>query len=263
MLVGVVGLGSIGSRHVGNLLELGAEVVGMDVSADARDRARVVYPHARIVDSLPFSGLDALVIAAPAENHLRWVEECVARRLPFFVEKPLGTLDQLPRWREIAALDLPVNQVGYMLRFHPDVDWLRAITPKSSVDLALHWDGSAYAQGLLESSHELDLLHYLCPDVGPVTDVDQQETCVVVSFGDSCVELDWQTASYLRTWIVDSERRAAWVRYTWPDDLGDEMYVAEMRHFIESVDLGIATRCPLADGLRVLDVCQQIEARCA
>src|SRR5438128_3037079 len=97
MRVGVVGLGSIGRRHLSNLLALGCEVRAMDVSENARATAAAAYPAAKIADVMQFDGLDAIVIATPIDHHLAWVEDAIRRRLPFFVEKSIGTIEQLPR----------------------------------------------------------------------------------------------------------------------------------------------------------------------
>jgi predicted dehydrogenase len=174
--IGLVGLGSIGRRHLGNLLALACDVVAFDVSVDARQRAWTDYTHVQYVGALPFAGLDALVIATPIGNHLRWVEEAIARRIPFFVEKALGTLDQLPRWREIAALELPINQVGYNLRFHPKLQTLRAHVDGAEagqffLDCDMRqWPG-VYGPMVLECSHEIDLALY-CGAAATVDAVD-------------------------------------------------------------------------------------------
>jgi predicted dehydrogenase len=264
MRVGLVGLGSIGRRHLGNLLALGADVVAMDVSPEAIEKARSAYPHAHYGDSLPFAGLDALVIATPLDSHLPLVEEAVARRLPFFVEKPLGTLEQLPRWRKIAALDLPVNQVGYNLRFHAAALALKVDHPSPSVGYfnccsdMRHWPGRGYGSALLEMSHEIDLAMWFGAPTDDVTGwVNGNEA--EVEFGPYTdrwrVYLNGTATSYSRWWYVDGEDES----FDAASELGTAMYYAEMAHFLKRVRSGGPTRCPLADGLRVLEVCRQIE----
>jgi predicted dehydrogenase len=271
MRVGLVGLGSIGRRHLGNLLALGADVVAMDVSPEAIEKARAAYPHARYGTALSFAGLDALVIATPLDSHLRWVETAVARKLPFFVEKPLGTLEQLPRWREIAALDLPVNQVGYNLRFHTDMRVLRAYVTSPeygafvcACDMTA-WPGRAYGSPLLECSHELDLALWCgCPAHVEVAHV-RGAYAGDVRFGRS---RQWSfrfdaRAEYVRKWSLGSQRRDITRRFRAPDELGSGMYYAEMSHFLDNVCVGRPTSCHLADGLKVLEVCRQIEQAAA
>ena len=184
----------------------------------------------------------------------------ISCRTPFFVEKPLGSLDQLPRWREIAAMDLPVNQVGYMLRFHPDVQTMRSVVPAPDmIALDLAWDSSKYAEPLLESSHEIDLMCHLLgrqPDVLSAWSDGE-------AFVFSCVDADvriWTRAPYRRRWSARDRCRSVGVTFSRPEDLGDQMYRDELVHFLDCVREQKPTICPLADGLKVLEVCAKIEA---
>lgn len=260
MKVGLVGLGSIGRRHLGNLLDLGCDVVAFDVSTEARSKAEASYPNARYVDSLPFAGLDAIVIATPIGNHLRWVEEAVARKLPFFVEKALGTLDQLPRWREIAAMELPVNQVGYNLRFQPKAErfksWRDAIggTFTLRCDMA-SWPGQSYGSPLLECSHEIDLA--LWCGAPPVVTYAKDGSVVL---GESWwVSITTDAPGYWRDWSITNGVMGYQWAFDSPEDIGETMYHFEMAHFLECVREQKPTICPLSDGLKVLEVCAQIE----
>lgn len=266
MKVGLVGLGSIGRRHLGNLLDLGCDVVAFDVSADARAKAEASYPHARYVDSLLFAGLDALVIATPIGNHLRWVEEAVARKIPFFVEKALGTLEQLPRWREIAAMDLPVNQVGYNLRFNANAVAMKAGRERAEVGI-FHcgcdmgtWPGRGYGAPLLEMSHEIDLaLWFGAPpsNVGGWAEGSEAE----ITFGPYVdrwrVYLNGGASAYGRWWYVDGVESA----FAAPGELGEAMYRGEIFAFLSSVTMHqpMSNAATLADGLKVLEVVAQLE----
>ncbi len=259
MRIGLIGLGSIGRRHLGNLLALGCEVVAMDVSADARAAAAAQFPHAKVVDALPFTGLDALVIATPAENHLFWVEEAIRRETPFFVEKPLGTLEQLPRWRELAAMQLPVNQVGYMLRFNEAAIRLRDLHPHAGT-FTVAWDATKYGHRLEESSHEIDLALWMGASVESVRVYSNHEFRLGAGW---CIGIYDRASIYGRQWDVWARAPPfsahATVTVHQPDELGEGMYVDEMLHFVERAQFGDRTDCTLADGLRVLEVCQQVE----
>lgn len=262
MKIGVVGTGSIGRRHIGNLLALGCEVVAMDVSEVSRAKAAAEHPHARYSDSLSFTGLDALVIATPAGNHLRWVEECVRRNLPFFVEKPIGTVGQIERWRELLDPSMRmVHMVGYMLRWHQMALSMRAIKP-TDIGLALWWDAEKYGYRLEDSSHEIDLALWLGAD-GDVTLRYSTNDGVDALIGSSCVvSIRDRSTRYIREWNVSNVDSDVYVeaKFGMPDGLGAQMYFDEMAHFVECVRDFNPTSCTLADGLRVLEVCQKIEA---
>lgn len=241
MRVGVVGAGSIGRRHIENLIGLGCTVTVCDSSPSAR--ASISYlPVARVSDVLSFAGLDAIVIATPYDRHRLLVEEAVNRRLPFFVEKPIGTAEELPQWSVLAKSDLPVHQVGYMLRFHPAVALLQQQVPNpASGRFTLWWDGSKYADPWLESSHEFDLATYLC--------------------GSAPVRFDIRTDSqeYRRQWVLDDAQGQRYAAgFSSPEELGTEMYVAEMAHFLDCVQTGQQTRCTLTDGVKALRACLEV-----
>lgn len=110
MRVAVIGGGSIGQRHAGNLRALGAEAVLLPWRAFGGDPARFDAEG-------PF---DAAVIATATQLREAPVALCAARGLPLYVEKPLAhdpaTLDR------IAELTRPLarrSMLGYMMRYHP------------------------------------------------------------------------------------------------------------------------------------------------
>ncbi len=259
--IGLIGLGSIGRRHLGNLLSLGCVVRGMDVSESARDRAKAEHPTAIISDRLDFTDLDALVIATPIEHHLMWVEEAIRRRLPFFVEKSIGTIEQLPRWREIAAMeDLPINQVGYMLRFHKVVETLKASGPIGG-ELWLRWDASSYGHRIEESSHEIDLALFFgsrATDVGG-TGLDY------IELGDNwLIRINDHASQYWREWQVMAHggRLRSRAVFKTPEDLGEQMYRDEMVSFITQLKYGegfFRTATDVAEAVWVLEVCAAVE----
>lgn len=265
MRVGVVGAGSIGRRHIHNLLALHCTVAVCDPSPAAR-AVVMDWPLAEVSDTLRFEGLDALVIASPWDRHLEWVEEAIRRKLPFFVEKPLGSLEQLPRWREIAALDLPVNQVGYMLRFHEGARLVQSAFSHpmgGSFRLSANmgeWPGT-YGPPLLECSHEIDLALWCgAASTVHVAYHDRQTGRVDISFGGAfTVSLWYAGGSYFREWVTFTHNKGYQQAVSDPNAF-DAAYRNELAHFLDCVRLRLPTRCPLSAGLAVLEVCQQVEA---
>lgn len=263
----MIGCGSAGRRHIGNLLALGCQVFAFDPSLEA---LALVSSGAKTVrwDLCTFVPGDfaAIVIATPWDQHLDLVEMAVATDVAVFCEKPLGSLDQLPRWRELATIPLPVTtQVGYQCRFHPLAMAIYKMKPHGAsmlvnCDMA-SWPGSAYGPPLLEMSHEIDLV--LWWGAGSVSWGCLERSHQDIQFGSEwCVELEWKEPHYFREWksyFAGSQLRA---EFSSPKSLGDEMYRAEMAHFLECVREQKPTSVPLADGLRVLEVCAQVEALC-
>jgi predicted dehydrogenase len=236
--IAVIGAGSIGKRHLANLQSLGCEAVAFDL---------VPGGHVRPCWDLDAFHPDAVVIATPWDAHLAWVEWAVDAGIPFLVEKPLGSLDQLPRWRELAAMYLPVNQVGYQFRFHHRYRAMRQVVPRPThgeFRCECHmasWPGGAYGPALLEASHEMDL----ALDCG--LDADHVYT-------------NTAAPRYYRSWrIVDGVSDVA-SAFCSAEQVGTDMYRAEMAHFLECVREQKPTDVPLVDGLRVLETVAKMEA---
>lgn len=134
MKVLLFGYGSIGQRHAANLKALrpDAELYRIDPPK-----------HLRIIDPPPH--YDAAIIASPTELHGAHMEICGMDGIPFYVEKPVGTLKTGNDWNTCA--------VGYQYRFHPEMPKIAKAAGKNSV---LHfWAGD-------------DLLKRYGPDVDSV-----------------------------------------------------------------------------------------------
>jgi predicted dehydrogenase len=93
MRVGVLGLGSMGSRRIRDLLSLGHEVRGADLRADRNLRAveRFGIRAFGSAQDLVASGLDALVISTPPDQHAVSYGIAFDARLPFFGEASIVT----------------------------------------------------------------------------------------------------------------------------------------------------------------------------
>ena len=268
MRVTVIGCGSIGRRHIKNLLALGCDVGAWDLCPEALQAALSL--DARLHAARPGAPCEAVVIATPWDQHLRDVEWAVSSRTPFFIEKPLGSLSQLPRWRVLAASpDLPVHQVGYQLRFHADAQKLHAVTAQSrwiycavACDMR-QWPGRFYGPPILECSHEIDLALWWGA-LSTVTHVIATAHAATIYLGTiGLVTMDWRTPHYRREWSVATDE----ANYRWdcnePEALDELMYIDELAHFLESIRTQTPTRCTLGDGVRVLEVCAQVEAMTA
>jgi predicted dehydrogenase len=150
-----VGAGSVARRHAGVLTGLGGvEVVGVfDPSADAAAQLAGecgADAYASLEQALDDTAPDAVYICVPPFAHGAPERAVVARGLPFFVEKPVGTdlpvpeevgrlvaesglvtgtgyhwrcLDTVDRAREAWAGRPPLLATGYWLDKRPPVPW--------------------------------------------------------------------------------------------------------------------------------------------
>lgn len=190
----VVGTGSIGKRHIANLLALGAlvqafsyrEAVGNPVYDDPR-----VLRVSDLAQALA-SDVQAVVVANRTDQHLAVALQAARLGKHLFLEKPLaasltGVQDLLDA---VTRQDLVV-EAGFMLRHHPNLRWMQAYLASGALGELMHvraavgqwlpdWrPGTDHRQGygafrqqgggvVFDLVHELDLVHWL---VGPVVDV--------------------------------------------------------------------------------------------
>ncbi len=118
----VLGAGSIGSRHVTNLVGLGARVTCTDPDLD---RARSTDAQAAVPFDLDrLAGYDGIVVASPTRLHLEQARAAVAAGAAVLVEKPLAE-----RSDGVDALVAEAGSrlmVGYNLRLHRPIQELVA-----------------------------------------------------------------------------------------------------------------------------------------
>jgi predicted dehydrogenase len=117
----VIGCGSIGRRHIGNLLRLGHEVVAWNQGSERRERVRRDFgiPVSDDLDALLDQGADAAVVCSPNSHHLTHAAAAVRAGVHLFVEKPVADrLDGLPELEAEATQRRLVTHVGCNMRFH-------------------------------------------------------------------------------------------------------------------------------------------------
>ena len=92
MKLAIVGLGSIGRRHLGNFHTVGVEdLAAWDADAGARDAAKASFPFANVTATLEavLDGAAGVVVCTPPDSHLALGRLAAERRAHVMVEKPL------------------------------------------------------------------------------------------------------------------------------------------------------------------------------
>jgi predicted dehydrogenase len=205
----IVGCGSIGKRHLGNLLAADVgEVIAFDVRADRAAQVRSQFG----VDV--FTDLDwalkqrphVALITAPTSLHVPLAQQAAESGCHLFIEKPLshsrdGVADLLERVRREDRTTL----VGCNLRFHPGLVVVkrlleegvagRVVAARAEVGQYLpDWHpGEDYREGysarmdlgggiILDAIHEIDYIRWM---LGPVRSV--------ACFADKLSHLEIQT----------------------------------------------------------------------
>lgn len=252
----IAGLGSIGSRHQKNLINLGHQETKQEKDADG------------------------FLICNPTALHLETALKVAHFERPIFIEKPLShSLDGLEALRGTIL-------VGYCLRFDQSlkefkqkVDGLDKNKIKSVKIVCQSWlpdwrPGSDYRQSysakkdlgggaLLDLSHEID---YALWWFGPVKKVSAKirqapelniETEAIadlklefVSGVKADIRLSYASHKYERF----CEVKTADQTLRWDYHQNNEMYIDEIKHFIEVCQGKTKPQITIADGIKVLEV---------
>lgn len=124
----VVGTGSIGRRHISNLLHLGVEVAaysyrGKSSGVQSLDGRVALLEHWS--DGLS-GDLDAVVVANSTEQHVEVALRAARMGKAIYIEKPLSVslagTDELAQLIDTHHL---VVEAGFMLRAHPNLVWIK------------------------------------------------------------------------------------------------------------------------------------------
>ena len=139
--VGLIGLGSMGRNHLRVISLLrGLELTFVsDVNAELAASTGKAYGVPGIVDPTKLlKDLDAVVICTPTVTHADYIQRCASYVKNIFVEKPLtATLEEAHSIARLAK-DRELNiQVGFIERFNPAVQSLRAIIDRSEQLISL------------------------------------------------------------------------------------------------------------------------------
>lgn len=289
----IVGCGSIGERHVGNLVDLDVNVTACDVDTDRTAAVADKYnvdtktDYERALNASP----DCVLVCTPPTAHIDIAIDALNAGADVFVEKPVApSVEDAAPLVEATRSTEGVVYVACNMRFHPPVrqlnEWIQQGVLGSVEFLRLrygyaleNWRGGNYqeyysASGdgggvILDAIHELDIAdHWLngTEEVVSVAenlsslDIDAEDTAEILLRGDGRlaeVHLDYVRPIRARTYeIIGSDGMARWhaegknpetSRVTLSDADGDclaeqtfestlnEMYVAEMEHFLDCV----------------------------
>ncbi len=187
VIIGVIGLGSIGLRHATNLNNLGYKnIIAFDPCVERQalleDKGQIVHNRDDI-----FKKSDAVVIASPNQHHIKDLSEAIKRDCHAFVEKPLShTLNGLADIQNQALEKNLKIMVGMNVRFNPAIQKLKTSIGNKEYGEVLWGEytfhaylpdwrpDSDYSKGyaanpqtggiIFDAVHGVDILYYLLGD---------------------------------------------------------------------------------------------------
>ncbi|MCL4457709.1 MAG: Gfo/Idh/MocA family oxidoreductase [Nitrospirae bacterium] len=123
MRILVVGAGSIGSRHIRNLIGLGHDVYAVDINAANLEKAKdLCHGVFGTIEEALKNRYDAAFICTFSNDHIAPALACAEAGCHLFIEKPLSlTMDGVDNLvNEIERRRL-ISMVGCNMRFHPAI----------------------------------------------------------------------------------------------------------------------------------------------
>ena len=223
------GLGSIGQRHLRNLLEIKPDVKVFALRRQSSNNLIIENGSAVTTDSLSdkyaiqevfsldkaFSiRPDLVFVTSPTSEHFKTVLRSLEQGAHVFVEKPLCL--NVREAQEIADLSQRVNRkvfVGYQTRFHPFLKDIREILNSWNfgppISAAFNWftylpDHHPYEDFklsyasrkdlgggvVLGLSHEIDLVHYLFGVPRVISALSTNSSCLEINVEETvCISL--------------------------------------------------------------------------
>ena len=210
--IGIVGLGSIGCRHLRLARELRSDLNIVAV----RSRKGKKIEEEKLVDSVVYSledaigcGIEAAIIATPAVYHVQQANELMEKGIHVLIEKPLShSLDNVNKLLRIAKISKLVGLVGYCLRYDPGAlkfnkmlnnqkigkilnaqvecgsylpDWRKGMDYRNSVSAKAELGGGV----LSELSHELDYIRWFFAEMKSVSANIQNSGTLDINVDDS------------------------------------------------------------------------------
>ena len=189
----VCGAGSIGRRHITNLISLGVDLYLWRSRTELSKKLSDEY-NLSVFTSLDeaIMKVDAVIIATATNNHLEIAYAAVEHGKSIFIEKPIShSMNGLKKFVNFSNKKNLVVEVGFQLRAHPSLIKLseliskgqfgplytfRAVVghrldlwrPETDYRQSYSSDSSQGGGALLDLIHEIDLINWL---VGPVKSV--------------------------------------------------------------------------------------------
>lgn len=126
MKFGVIGYGSIGQRHVSNLITLGHEdiVLLRKIGGDNNYDLKEFTEMETFLGAYP----DAIIIANPTSLHAEYLNQILPLNMDVLVEKPLvATLEEWQLLQKQLVNYKGIGMTAYNMRFHPSVQETKKI----------------------------------------------------------------------------------------------------------------------------------------
>lgn len=196
MKITVIGCGSIGKRHISNILGLGEDyqVKAYDARPDRRREVKENFPEVEVLDTPKglFEDSEVAFICIPTAYHLEAVQPAIEAECHIFLEKPIShSMKGVKEFLKVCEDKRLTVAVGYNLHFHPGILICKKILDEKKIGKVYSvraefgqylpdwhpWERyqdfymSKLTMGggvLLDATHDIDYLHWFFGEIEEV-----------------------------------------------------------------------------------------------
>lgn len=208
----VTGCGSIGRRHISNLLAIGNfDIIAHDLNPDGRRKVKELFglnAYENYEDALA-EGPDTVIVATPTNEHIVPALDAAKAGCHLFIEKPVshnteGLAEVLSTVKEKGLITL----VGCNMRFHPGLKKVKELLDMNAVGKILSADiesgsympewrpGIDYKRVysarsemgggvILDAIHEIDYARWMLGDVAVVSCMADKRSSLAIDVEDT------------------------------------------------------------------------------
>ncbi|MCX9085015.1 MAG: Gfo/Idh/MocA family oxidoreductase [Candidatus Methanoperedens sp.] len=246
MKILVVGCGSIGERHIRNLIDISNHsIIAFDT---LKERLNIIKERYDVetcdnIERCFENDIDAVIVCTPPNTHIKIADQAITHRAHVFIEKPISDrLDGLDDLIKKASSHQKIISVGYCFRFSEGLKLVKNLIDSGKLGRILSikaefgqylpdwrpWQN--YRQSytakkdlgggiILDGSHEIDYLYWLLGDVKEVfcfsdkisdLEVETEDTAeILLRFSNGAIgeiHLDFIQRAYSRNCKIIGEK---------------------------------------------------------
>jgi len=317
MKIMVIGCGSIGRRHMKNLIDLKVdEVIGVDLNEEYCEWVREnlsLRTYNDLNKALEEEKPNGVLICTPPNSHVKLAKIVTKYNSHLFIEKPISdTLEGIDELIEIVDKNKIKCTVGYNLRFNKGIQKIKKIIEEKKYGKLLYskilfgqylpdwrpWQDykESYTARkelgggiILDASHEIDyaLWFFGIPkEILSISDkvseleVNVEDTSeIIMQFENKaivnihldfvrrdkkrCCEIVFENGTVYYDFINNEFKEFDVKENKWNiekiEEDANEMYVNEMKHFIQMINENAEPSCSLKEAKKTLEVCLKIK----
>jgi len=207
----VTGCGSIGRRHIKNLVSFeGIEVVSHDIFLDSRNKVKELFgikTYENYDDALA-DGPDAVIVATPTKEHIKPALKAAKAGCHLFIEKPVS--HELEGFHEVLSTVKDkklITLVGCNMRFHPGLKKVKELLVAGAIGKILsvnietgsympEWrPGTDYRKiyssrkdmgggVILDAIHEIDYARWMLGDIAVISCMADKQSSLEIDVED-------------------------------------------------------------------------------